>query len=163
MNIATGLVAEACKQSDYEALGMRDIDVFFYGLFMDEALLAGQGLRPVNPRKGSVADYRLKIGDRATLDPEAGARTWGMVMRLPIADVEKLYLAPSVADYRPEAVLVETEGGEKIAALCYNLPDFRQNDINREYARTLAGTAERLGLPAEFVNEIGRLANSQTE
>ena len=47
-------------------------DVFFYGLFMDENVLRARGVRPVRPRRGIVANYRLRIGQRALLVPESG-------------------------------------------------------------------------------------------
>ena len=42
------------------------IDVFFYGLFMDEALLRGKGLNPLDRRVASVENFRLAVGARAT-------------------------------------------------------------------------------------------------
>ncbi len=48
---------------------MRKIDVFFYGLFMDEALLKTKGVIPANLRYASVLGFQLRIGNRATLVP----------------------------------------------------------------------------------------------
>ena len=39
------------------------IEVFFYGLFMDEGLLKGKGISPRNLRKGYAADITLLKGD----------------------------------------------------------------------------------------------------
>jgi hypothetical protein len=47
----------------------RRIDVFFYGLFMDESILCQSGVAPVNSRKAYVPDFALRIGQRATLAP----------------------------------------------------------------------------------------------
>ena len=43
---------------------MTRVTVFFYGLFMDPALLRDQGVQPENPRAATVAGYRLAIGAR---------------------------------------------------------------------------------------------------
>ena len=41
---------------------MRRIDVFFYGLFMDEALLHERGVRPGSMQAASVRGFQLRIG-----------------------------------------------------------------------------------------------------
>ena len=46
---------------------VRRIDVFFYGLFMDDALLREKGINPVGRRKASLENFCLLIGARATL------------------------------------------------------------------------------------------------
>lgn len=130
------------------------MEVFFYGLFMDSDLLRGQGLNPEDARPGCVAGYRLKVGKRATLVREAGAIAWGIVISLPHRDAETLYSAPSVSDYRPEAVLVVDDCGHESAALCYNLPEFADQDTNLGYVRDLAIVAERMGLPDDYIAEI---------
>lgn len=47
----------------------RRLDVFFYGLFMEVAVLRKIGLTPVNPRRAYVEGFALRIGQRATLVP----------------------------------------------------------------------------------------------
>ena len=51
---------------------VRRIDVFFYGLFMDDALLREKGVNPVDRRMASVENFSLVIGSRATLVPAQG-------------------------------------------------------------------------------------------
>ena len=57
----------------------RRIDSFFYGLFMDEAILLDKQVIPVNPRPAFVEGFQLRIGHRATLFPHVGARAYGML------------------------------------------------------------------------------------
>lgn len=135
----------------------RPIDVFFYGLFMDRAALQAQGLNPSNPRLACVPGFELRIRERATLVPAEGRESWGMVMGLPAAQIETLYAETSVAEYKPEAVLALLPSGETTAALCYNLTDPGEGGVNKDYAAKLHAVAERLGLPAEYVNFIGTL------
>lgn len=40
---------------------VRRIDGFFYGLFMDDALLREKGMNPVNRRMASVENFSLVI------------------------------------------------------------------------------------------------------
>ena len=136
---------------------MRSVDIFFYGLFMDQQALEAQNLNPSNARMASVSGYKLHIGKRATLSPEVGAEAWGMVIGLPIEEAEQLYAEPSVADYKPEAVLAHTTDGQQVAALCYNLVSSGTDDTNKTYAASLHALAERLGLPDSYVTFLNTL------
>src|SRR2546430_16810355 len=81
----------------------RRIDAFFYGLFMDVDVLRESKVAPSNPRRAYVADFALRIGQRATLLPAAGARAYGMLIALTHRELERLYTAPGLEQYRPEA------------------------------------------------------------
>ncbi|MDD9907990.1 MAG: gamma-glutamylcyclotransferase [Rhodospirillaceae bacterium] len=135
----------------------RAIDIFFYGLFMDRQALIRQGLHPGPDSVASVDGFRVHIGDRATLAPLAGETAWGVVMALPGDEVAQLYGAPSVADYRPEAVLARKEDGETVAALCYNLPMDQLSGANKAYAEALHALATELGLPDHYLAFLEQL------
>ncbi len=131
------------------------LDVFFYGLFMDESLLEAKGVHPGSIRIASVDGFVLRIGERASLVPEDSGRVHGVIASLSHDELEKLYSEPSVRAYRPEAVLAHLDNGEVIAALCFNLPRPPSPDQrNPEYAAKLRVIAERLKLPAEYVASI---------
>ena len=129
----------------------RQIDAFFYGLFMDLDVLRKSGVEPTNIRRASVPNFALRIGQRATLISSAGTRAYGILMSLSHEQLDKLYGAPGLEHYHPEAVLVQTLDGVATAALCYNLikapgPDER----NPEYAIRLQGVLRKLDFPAEY-------------
>src|SRR6185369_4731286 len=63
------------------------IDTFFYGLYMDESVLAGAGVTARNGRKARADGFALKIGQRATLVKETGGVVWGMVFALTEAEL----------------------------------------------------------------------------
>ena len=133
----------------------RRVKVFFYGLFMDVALLRAKGLDPVNVRPARVRGVRLRVGHRAALvdDPESFA--YGFLMELTHSELDRLYSDPGVALYRPEAVVAELGEGTHAAALCYNLPAAPAADErNPEYAGKLRELAGRLGLPAHYVASL---------
>src|SRR5215213_9965068 len=98
------------------------VEVFFYGLFMDESLLRAKGLNPENRGPASVEDFQLVIGERATLVRREGARAYGVVYTLTRGEVEALYSDESVSAYRPEVVTARLAGGRDARALCFNLP-----------------------------------------
>ena len=128
--------------------------VFFYGLFMEESILAQQGVHAEAPRVGCVAGFRLAIGERATLVPDPAAHAWGVVMDVDAADLKRLYAEPGVADYEPEPVTVTLRNGETIRALCYNLPAQQLAGTNPNYAQKLLALARQLGLPGPYLKEI---------
>lgn len=134
---------------------VRRIDLFFYGLFMDEALLREKGLNPLNRRAAAVENFSLVVGSRATLVPCAGRTVHGVIFSLTHAEVDALYAEASVSAYRPEAVLAQLTDGGVAPALCFNLPARPAADErNPEYASRLREVAERVGLPPGYASSI---------
>jgi len=133
----------------------RQIDGFFYGLFMDADLLRQAGARPSNLRRARVAGFALRIGERATLVPCPGANAYGMLIALTHAELERLYGAPGLELYRPEAVVAELLGGGAAPALCYNLVQAPEpHERNPEYARRLQSVLAKCGFPSEYVDSV---------
>lgn len=133
----------------------RQIDGFFYGLFMDAEVLRQVGTKPSNFRRAWVEGFELRIGQRATLVPAPGARACGMLIALTHAELERLYSAPGLEVYRPEAVIAHPLEGEPTPALCYNLihaPEPRER--NPEYAMRLQSVLRNLGFPSEYVDSV---------
>ena len=133
----------------------RQIDGFFYGLFMDAQVLRQAGTKPSNFRHAYVDDFELRIGHRATLVPCPGARAYGMLIALTHAELERLYSAPGLEGYRPEAVVAHPSEGKATPALCYNLVQAPgPHERNAEYAMRLQGVLENLGFPVEYVESV---------
>jgi len=145
-------------------LGLQDVawgncamrDIFFYGLFMDESRLRAAGFGPVVIGPAGLDGYALAIESRATLEPESGSRSYGVVMTLPEVEAQSLYSEPSVADYEPEEVtvtLLETESLHE--CWCYNLPNSRQaTPPNESYRGELSRLLTNLGFPSEYVRKV---------
>ena len=135
--------------------GARRIEVFFYGLFMDEALLREKGLKPAGYRLASVDNFSLVIGERATLVPSTGRTVHGVLFSLTHAEVDALYREDSVSLYRPEAVTARLSDGSVTPALCFNLPaPPAPSERNPQYASKLRELAARIGLPQSYVSSI---------
>jgi hypothetical protein len=133
----------------------RRIDAFFYGLFMDSDILRESNVTPFNPRRAYVDDFALRIGQRATLLPFIGARAYGMLVALTHPDLERLYAAPGLDQYRPEAVLAQPLEGQPSPALCYNLREApRPDERNPEYAVRLQRVLRKLEFPPEYVASV---------
>jgi hypothetical protein len=134
---------------------VRRIDVFFYGLFMDDALLREKGINPTNRRRASVDNFCLVIGARATLVPRAGRAVYGVLFSLAHGEVDALYGEASVSVYRPEAVSAQLSDRSVVPALCFNLPvPPSTGERNPQYAAKLRELAERIGLPQSYVSSI---------
>src|SRR5207247_1231586 len=92
-------------------------------------------------RPDAARDAGLEVrrgGRRATLLPAAGARAYGMLYTVTHAELERLYTAPGLEQYRPEAVLAQPLEGAAIPALCYNLREAPQpHERNPDYAARL--------------------------
>jgi Gamma-glutamyl cyclotransferase, AIG2-like len=132
----------------------RRVDVFFYGLFMDETLLRAQGLEPQGAEQATVRGFALRIGQRATLVPGADGTVHGMVFSLTLAELSKLYSEPSVEAYRPHAVLARLSDGHSVPALCYSLPNPPPSEANSEYAVKLRAVAEKIRLPRDYIDSL---------
>lgn len=133
----------------------RHVDVFFYGLFMDHEVLREAGVAATNPRRAHLDGFALRIGERATLVRSAGARAYGMLLALTQDELDRLYGAPGLEQYRPEAVMVQPLEGMLTAASCYNLRDApRPGEWNPDYAARLQRVLSRLDFPAEYVASV---------
>lgn len=138
--------------------------IFFYGLFMDRALLTAQGLAPETVGSAALPDYRIHIGERATLVPSRSSRAYGIVMELTDGDARALYEEPSVREYAPERVRVELlDSGESVEVDCYNLPpESGLAGANPEYAVKLSRLVEELGFDPAYVEEIAAFAHDRS-
>ena len=76
-------------------------------------------------------------------------------MGLSHEEVDRLYAEPSVAAYRPEAVMAQLKDRSCVPALCFNLPPSDEPVVaNPEYGEKLRAVADRLGLPADYAASI---------
>ncbi len=87
--------------------------IFFYGLFMDRSFLTGKGICPEMIGPAVLHDYRIHIGERATLLPSASSHAYGIVMELSDEEARALYSEPSVREYIPDRVQVELARHER--------------------------------------------------
>jgi hypothetical protein len=134
----------------------RRVDGFFYGLFMDVAVLRSSGVEPADPRPAYVDNFTLRIGNRATLVATPGARAYGMLIALTHSELDHLYRAADLDQYRPEAVVARLmEGGGSVPALCYNLVlEPRAGEGNPDYAKRLQRTLRDLNFPSAYVDSV---------
>jgi hypothetical protein len=129
----------------YRSMTERRIDGFFCGLFMDVDVLRNSGVAPADPRHAHVDHFALRIG----------ARSYGMLIALTHSEFDRLYRAPGLDQYRPEAVLATTRSGDTVPAMCYNLliPP-KPTERNPDYALCLQLALRALDFPLEYIDSI---------
>lgn len=134
--------------------------IFFYGLFMDRSLLEEKGLHPEVVGTAMLANYRIHIGERATLLPSPKRRAFGVVMELSDEEARALYSEPSVREYQRERVQVELlDTNESTEADCYILPrESSQAGANPTYAAKLSQLVDALRFDSEYAREIAAFA-----
>jgi hypothetical protein len=130
--------------------------IFFYGLFMDPDLMRDQGLHPTLVGPAELPDYRIHIGQRASLVPSPRSTSYGMLIDLPDDEAATLYAAPDVRDYRPEDVNAVLLNDRTVhTASCYNLPADRLGaGTNAEYAERLSTLLLELGFPPAYARHV---------
>jgi len=136
------------------------VAVFFYGLFMDSALLASKSISPSAATTGYVDGYQLRMGRRATLVRAPGHRAYGVLMTIGRDEAEGLYADATVSDYVAEPVSVSLPSGEIRPAICYNLPSDELEGANPTYAATLLVLATKLGFPRDYLDHIRAEGNA---
>lgn len=128
--------------------------IFFYGLFMDESLLASKGIHPQPGVTATAQGFGLRIGQRASLVASPLEHAYGVVMALNDADADRLYSGEGVSDYVPETLEVTDAAGNVYPAICYNLPLEMLTGSNSDYARALARVAREKGFPDSYIEQI---------
>ena len=123
---------------------------------MDANLLEDMGLHPNVIGPAELPDYQIRIRNRATLIPNRGSTSYGILIELSDKEAVTLYSKPDVSDYRPETVnAILMNDGSIQRSLCYNLPpDVLGSGTNAEYAEKLSALALKLGFSSEYANEI---------
>jgi len=70
-------------------------------------------------------------------------------------EVARLYAAPGLQHYLPEAVLAHTLEGQDVPALCYNLAEPPSaSERNPAYAAQLKAVLQALGFPDAYIASI---------
>src|SRR5438552_599868 len=90
----------------------RRLDVFFYGLFMDQQLLDGKGVHPTDVRPAVVPGFELRIGPRAAPVPTPAGQLHGLLRR-----AREPHPTGLVATQGAESCWVPFDGAGEVPAL----------------------------------------------
>ena len=135
--------------------------VFFYGSYMNRAVLAEVALAPEEWRPARLPGFDIEIAPRANLVRRGDSAVYGVLATATHAELERLYAhAHQVLGevYLPEAVLAEQLGGGLRPALCYIAPAMRAAPVDPAYVERILRPARELGFPASYLARIERFA-----
>ena len=82
---------------------------------------------------------------------------YGIVVKVTRTELARLYdHAKDVlgGTYHPEPVVVDTESGERRAALCYIAPSMEPRAANNEYIDRIVGPAREFGFPDWYIQRL---------
>jgi len=131
--------------------------VFFYGSYMNPAVLAEVGVAPASWEAASLPGFEIRIAPRANLVRAGGQVVYGVLATATHGELERLYAhAQAVLGelYLPEAVLVHTARGEWRPALCYLAPHMAEQAADPAYVERILQPARELGFPAWYLAHV---------
>jgi len=130
------------------------VAVFFYGSFINLEVLAKSDLRPDEVEVARLPGFDLRIQPLANIVRSDRHVVYGIVCEATHAELTRIYGQDWVGTYLPEAVLVETDGGRWIPALCYIDPSPKPAPAALDYIERIAGPARAFGFPDWYVERI---------
>lgn len=133
------------------------VDVFFYGSYMNRAVLREVALEPARWTVATLRGFTLVIAPRANLVRADAGLVWGFLARATHAELARLYAhAKDVLGevYLPEPVVVETNDGRLVAALCYICPAMEPRPAEPAYVERILAPARDAGFPGWYLEHI---------
>ena len=131
--------------------------VFFYGSYMNRAVLAEVNLSPVTWEVATLPGFEICIAPRANLVRAPGQVVFGVLATATHIELDRLYThAHTVLGelYLPEAVLVHTAGGTWQPALCYIAPQMAECPAEAAYVERILQPARAHGFPAWYLARL---------
>jgi hypothetical protein len=130
---------------------------FFYGSYMNPEVLAQLEIELEAAEVAQLDGFELVIAPLANLVRTEAHTAFGVVGRLPHAQLDELYAHARDALgglYLPEAVLVRARSGRYLPALCWISPQLEPGPIDADYVDRIATPAREFGFPRWYVEHI---------
>jgi cation transport regulator ChaC len=134
----------------------RGVWTFFYGSFMNPAVLARANVRPTAPRRARLEGWDIDIRPRATLVPSKRRSVYGILAKVTHTDLAKLYAKDwfNFGKYVPEAVIVSDAQRRRVAAMCYIAWRNHGGRPAPDYLERIVSTAVRYRFPRWYIERI---------
>lgn len=136
------------------------VDVFFYGSYINFAVLAEADIGDRPYQTACLRSYRLVIAPLANLEIDASSDTFGIVTKLTHGELDALYVGHAQeklgGTYLPEAVNVFTEGNRTVVtpALCYRSHDMEPSTPDPAYVERILDPATKYKFPSHYLEHI---------
>lgn len=134
-----------------------EVLVFFYGSYMNRAVLAEVSLAPARWTAASLPGFGIRIAPRANLIRASRQVVFGVLATATHGELDRLYAhAQTVLGevYLPEAVLVHDAGGAWQPALCYIAPRMVERPAELAYLERILEPARELGFPSWYLAHL---------
>ena len=135
------------------------VAVFFYGSFINPAVLAQCGLLPDQLEVARLPGFDICIQPLANLIRSDEHCAYGVLTTATHAELARLYdFARNQlgGTYLPQAVFVESRDGAWRPALCYIAPEMSPAPAAPDYVDRIVGPARTLGFPAAYIARLER-------
>ena len=139
--------------------GAPTVSVYFYGSYMNRAVLDEVGLSPRTWEVATLAGFDIDIRPRANLVRAQGCSVWGILCSATHAELDILYShARDVLGevYLPYAMLVELAAGGYRLALCYICPRMQARPADSDYIDRILAPAREHRFPPDYLDRIER-------
>lgn len=136
------------------------VDVFFYGSYMNPAVLAEVDIVPERFAVARLSGYDIRIQPRANLVRSDQHSVYGVVAAATHAELHRLYAhAQNVLgeSYVPEAVLVKTADQRWLPALCYISHSMKPCPAEAAYVERIVQPARNFGFPQWYIQRLESL------
>jgi hypothetical protein len=133
------------------------VQTFFYGSYMNLAVLKEAGLEPERWEVAKLSGYDIRIEPRANLTRSEQHCVYGIIATATHEELARLYAhAKEVLGetYLPEAVLVETMDGKWLPALCYICHDMMPRPAATDYVDRIVNPARQYGFPEWYIERL---------
>ena len=131
--------------------------VFFYGSYMNRAVLREVGLAPEGWEAASLPGFDIRIAPRANLVRCSEHTVYGVLATATHAELDRLYAhaRDELGEvYLPEAVLTQARDGTWRPALCYIASDMVERRADPAYVDRILQPARQLGFPASYLARL---------
>jgi hypothetical protein len=135
------------------------VRVFFYGTFMNPAVLARYGITVEKVTAARVQNFDIYIRPRVNLISKKGASVYGGVVSVTHEELDRIYVGLEKQfglKYLPEAVLAESieTSAESEPVLCFIAAEMEPDTPEPQYVRKLAACVRALNLPESYALHI---------
>ena len=130
---------------------------FFYGSYMNPAVLAEVNVRPERFDVARLDGYDIRIAPRANLVTSAEHCVYGVLAALTHGELDRLYAhARDVLGevYRPRAVLAQTADGGWRPALCFIADEMEARPAEQAYVARIVAPAREFGFPDWYIARL---------
>jgi gamma-glutamyl AIG2-like cyclotransferase len=138
-------------------MGEPKVRVFFYGSYMNVAVLREVDFVPQHLEVARLDGYDIRIAPRANLIPSTEHCVYGVVADATHPELTRLYAhAKDVLGetYLPHPVLVQMRTGAWFPALCYIAPSMEPRAPDPAYVDRIVRPARGLGFPDWYIRRL---------